>query len=178
MRLDDLRPTENVDDRRGGFGGSGIGGRHIAVGGGGLGLVGIVVLALLFGVDPSQLLNGTDTGGTTSSYTQNDGSPRADDTSFQFARKIVGSAEDVWQPLLRQGRAFTPATLTTYNVQTPTACGEDHRPGRSIARATIASISTCRSSTSWRISSARRQFARAVSSRTSTATTSRTSWAR
>ncbi len=125
MRLDDLRPTENVDDRRGSFGGSGFGGRHIAVGGGGLGLVGIVVLALLFGVDPSQLLNGTDTGAGSPTYTQNDGSPRADDASFQFARKIVGSAEDVWQPLLQQqGVTFTPATLTTYDVQTPTACGQ------------------------------------------------------
>jgi len=127
MRLDDLRPTNNVDDRRGsgGFGGSGIGPVHIA-GGGGLGLVGIVVLALLFGVDPGTLLNGADTaGGGSSSYTQNDGSPRADDASFQFARKIVGSAEDVWQPLLqKQGVTFTPATLTTYDVQTPTACGE------------------------------------------------------
>lgn len=125
MRLDDLRPTNNVDDRRGsfgGFGGNGIGPVHLA-GGGGLGVVGIIVLALLFGVDPSQLLNGTDTGG--SSYTQNDGSPRGDDASFQFARKIVGSAEDVWQPLLQQkGVTFTPATLTTYDVQTPTACGE------------------------------------------------------
>lgn len=127
MRLDDLRPTENVEDRRGssgGFGGSGIGPLHIA-GGGGLGLVGIVVLALLFGVDPGALLNGTDTGTSGSSYTQNDGTPRADDASFQFARKIVGSAEDVWTPLLqKQGVTFTPATLTTYDVQTPTACGE------------------------------------------------------
>ncbi len=127
MRLDDLRPTNNVDDRRGsggGFGGSGIGPIHVA-GGGGLGLVGLIVLALVFGFDPSALLNGTDTGTTGSSYTQNDGSPRADDASFQFARKIVGSAEDVWGPLLqKQGTTFTPATLTTYDVQTPTACGE------------------------------------------------------
>ncbi len=61
MRLDDLRPTENVDDRRGsGFGGAGP---RLAIGGGGLGLVAVVVLSLVFGVDPIQLLdtmNGAD----------------------------------------------------------------------------------------------------------------------
>ncbi len=68
--------------------------RHIAVGGGGLGLIGIVVLALLFGVDPSQLLNGADTGDDRVVIPRTTASPRADDASFQFARKIVGSAED------------------------------------------------------------------------------------
>ncbi|MEJ1970383.1 MAG: neutral zinc metallopeptidase [Rhizomicrobium sp.] len=123
MRLDDLRPTENVDDRRGSsFGGYGP---HIAVGGGGLGLVAIVVLSLLFGVDPSQLLNGTDTGGTPAQQTDGAAGPRADDAAFQFARKIVGSAEDVWTPILKaKGVTFTPATFTAYDSETPTGCGE------------------------------------------------------
>ncbi len=121
MRLDDLRPTENVDDRRGRFGGGGI---RLA-GGGGLGLVAVVVLAMFFGVDPNQLLNGdtgapaqtTDGGGATG--------PRADDAAYAFSRKIVGSAEDVWKPILeRKGIAFTPATFTVYDQATQTACGE------------------------------------------------------
>jgi predicted metalloprotease len=129
MRLDDLRPTENVDDRRGSFGGGGFGGfgPHLAVGGGGLGVVGIIVLSLLFGVDPSTLVNGSGNPSDSTAYTQNDGSagPRSDDASFQFARKIVGSAEDVWTPILQaKGVTFTPATLTTYDSETSTACGE------------------------------------------------------
>jgi hypothetical protein len=131
MRIDDLRETANVDDRRGGFGGiGGFGGSHMAIGGGGLGLVGVVILALLFGVDPSQLLNGTDQGGAPSSqYSQDDQQqqqgPRADDPAFQFARRIVGSAEDVWTPILQaKGVQFTPATLTVYDYETSTACGE------------------------------------------------------
>lgn len=116
MRLDDLRPTDNVDDRRGRFGG---GGR--LVGGGGLGLLAIVVISLLFGVDPRQLI---DDGSFTSSE-QSASGPRDDDASFQFARRIAGSAEDVWQPLLRErGVSFEPAILTTYDSATPTACGQ------------------------------------------------------
>jgi len=125
MRIDDLRPSSNVDDRRGGLGGFGP---HIAMGGGGLGLIGVVIIAMLFGVDPSQLLNGMDQGGAPSSQYSQEGQqqgPRADDPAFQSARRIVGSAEDVWTPILQQkGVQFSPATLTVYDTETPTACGE------------------------------------------------------
>ncbi len=56
MRLDDLRPSENVDDRRGG-GGGGFGPR-LAFRGGGLGLVAVLAISLIFGIDPRQLLEG------------------------------------------------------------------------------------------------------------------------
>jgi len=126
MRLDDLRPTENVDDQRGAFGGYG---RHIAVGGGGLGIVAVVLISMLFGVDPSQLLNGS-TGDTATQSTQGGTGPRSDDAAYQFSRKIVGSAEDVWTPILKaRGVAFSPATLTVYDNATETGCGE----GRSSA---------------------------------------------
>src|SRR5438128_2437960 len=120
MRIDDLRPSENVEDRRGAFGGYGP---HMAVGGGGLGLVAIVVISMLFGVDPTQLLNGGGNGAPRSQYgeQQQPNGPRADDAEFQFARKIVGSAEDVWTGLLRaKGKVFQPATLTVYNYETLT----------------------------------------------------------
>jgi predicted metalloprotease len=126
MRLDDLRETSNVDDRRGAFGGYGP---HLAVGGGGLGVVGLIIVSLLFGVDPTKLLNGTDQGGAPSSqYSDQDRQqqgPRADDPAFQFARRVVGSAEDVWTPILQaKGVQFAPATLTVYDAETSTACGE------------------------------------------------------
>ena len=121
MRLDDLRPTDNVDDRRGAFGGYGP---HIAVGGGGLGVVAIILVSLLFGVDPSQLLNGTTNGAPTET-TQGTTGPRSDDAAYQFSRKIVGSAEDVWTPILKaRGIAFSPATITVYDNATQTGCGE------------------------------------------------------
>jgi hypothetical protein len=122
MRIDDLRPSENVEDRRGAFGGYGP---HIAVGGGGLGLVGIVIISLLFGVDPSRLLNGGEPGAPQEQTVGENTGSRADNASFQFARKIIGSAEDVWTPLMRsKGVVFQPATLTVYDYETPTGCGE------------------------------------------------------
>jgi len=120
MRMDDLRPTDNTDDRRG-QGGGGFGPRMV-FGGGGLGLVAVVVISLLFGVDPNQLLSSLDSGGQAPIAQQ--GGPRADDDAYRFARQIVGSAEDVWSPLLRQkGVTLTPATLTVYDYVTPTGCG-------------------------------------------------------
>jgi predicted metalloprotease len=123
MRLDDLRPSENVDDRRGedyGGGGGGFGGRGMVFGGGGLGLV-VVLISLFFGVDPSQLLNG---GPVPQPQVRHETGPRSDDADYDFARKVIGSAEDVWQPLMQQrGVRFTPATFTAYDDATPTGCG-------------------------------------------------------
>jgi len=122
MRLDDMRESDNVDDRRGeGYGGGGFGPRMV-MGGGGLGLVAVLVVSLLFGVDPSQLLGG---GGPVpvqrEAQQQGTGCTDAD---CAFARRVIGSAEDVWTPLLAQkGVRFTPATLTVYDQVTPTACG-------------------------------------------------------
>ncbi len=116
MDLDELRESRNVEDRRGGFGGYGP---HIAVGGGGLGLVGVIVISLLFGVNPADLLSSVGD----QDYSQTSG-PRTDDADFAFARKIIGSDEDVWRPLLEaRGVSFTPATFTAYDRATPTGCG-------------------------------------------------------
>jgi len=124
MRLDDLRPSDNVEDRRGeSYGGGGFGGfgPRMVFGGGGLGLVVVLVLSLFFGVDPSQLLNG-DVG--SAPQTRQEAGPRGDDADYEFARRIIGSAEDVWSPLLRErGVNFAPATFTAYDNATPTGCG-------------------------------------------------------
>ena len=99
MRIDDLRPTENTDDRRGesyGGGGGGFGPRMV-MGGGGLGFLAVVlVVSWLTGADPTQLLNGGDP--VSAPQRQEQAGPRADDDDILFARRIIGSAEDVWQP--------------------------------------------------------------------------------
>ena len=121
MRLDDLRPSDNVEDRRGEGGGGGFGGPRMVFGGGGLGLVAVLVLSLVFGVDPSQLLNG---GPQPQPQVRQESGPRGDDAAYDFTRRIIGSAEDVWSPLLRQHNIrFSPATFTAYDYATPTGCG-------------------------------------------------------
>jgi hypothetical protein len=117
MRLDDLRSSSNVDDRRG-MGG----GRMVA--GGGLGMVALVVVSLLFGVNPADILGQVGGSDTQTQQTAAPGEPRADDKDLAFARKIEGSAEDVWTAILaKRGVTFTPATLTVYDAGTDTGCG-------------------------------------------------------
>src|SRR3982750_2259901 len=118
MDLDDLRASQNVEDRRG----SGGFGRPLMIGGGGFGAVAVVLAALFFGVDPSQLL---DTGGgAPAGQNRLDNGARTDNAAYEFSRKIIGSAEDVWQPLLQtQGARFAPATFTVYDYATRTGCG-------------------------------------------------------
>jgi predicted metalloprotease len=93
------------------------------MGGGGLGLVAVIALSLIFGVDPGQLLGG-DPGTPAIQRPAGGGGPRADDAAYDFSRRIVGSAEDVWPALLeQQGVRFAPATFTVYDAVTPTGCG-------------------------------------------------------
>lgn len=122
MRLDDLRPSDNVDDRRGeGYGGGGGFGPRMVFGGGGLGLV-VLLISLFFGVDPTQLLNGA--GPAPERQIRRDAGSCADNADCDFARRVIGSAEDVWSPLLAaQGVRFTPAVFTPYDYATPTGCG-------------------------------------------------------
>ncbi|HEX4533491.1 MAG TPA: neutral zinc metallopeptidase [Rhizomicrobium sp.] len=132
MRLDNLRETTNVDDRRGQFGGGGFGGggfggfggTGVPIRAGGMGIVGFIILAVLFGSNGGGgLLTGTDdSGGQTSQYSSG---PHSDDAEFDFAKKIIGSTEDVWTPILAaKGIAYQPAIFTPYDSSTSTGCGE------------------------------------------------------
>jgi predicted metalloprotease len=130
MRMDDLEPTENVDDRRGQGGGGfgGFSGRGLAIGGGGIGTVVIVIILALLGVDPSQLLSGSDPSAPTSPEATQPGAPpgpRADDAQVYFSRQIIGSADEEWRAIFRQyGREYRPVTFTPYDGATQTAgCG-------------------------------------------------------
>ena len=119
MRLDDLRPSENMDDRRG-QGGGGFGPR-LAFGGGGLGLVAVLAISLIFGVDPRQLLDG---GGPVPVQRERSASSDCTDQDCDFVSRVTGSAEDIWAPLMQErGVRFSPAITTTYDYVTPTDCG-------------------------------------------------------
>ena len=116
MRLDDERESTNVEDRRGlGRGGMAIGG--------GLGTLLVVVLALIFGVDPRQLLSG-GSDSQPAPATQAGRAPGQQDEMSRFVRRVLASTEDVWGDIFSQaGRSYRQPTLVLFDGQTDTACG-------------------------------------------------------
>lgn len=117
MRLDDLRESENVEDRRGGLG------RPLMIGGGGLGLVGVVI-ALLLGVNPAQLLGEDTTEPPAASQAGFQSQARPDDPLVHFSAKILGSTEDVWgREFQSRGLQYQPAIFVPYDAATQTGCG-------------------------------------------------------
>lgn len=131
MRLDNLRESGNVEDRR-------RSGGRLAVGGG-LGSIVIIVLALIFGVDPRQFMGGSGSGGGGIGLPGGSGNPfgqsmggagdessniPANDPAAVFVRRIVGSTEDVWRDLMREeGRSYQDPTLVLFRGQVQSACG-------------------------------------------------------
>jgi predicted metalloprotease len=114
VRWGSLRESSNVEDRRG------IGG--LAIGGGAGGIV-ILVLALLFGVDPRNLLDqGQTDPGASRQVTQQSGQ-REDDTK-RFVSAVLGSTEDVWTDIFRRsGETYRPPKLVLFTDQVRSPCG-------------------------------------------------------
>ena len=123
MRWRGERQSENVEDRRGMSRGG------IAIGGG-LGSIVILILALLLGADPRQLLEQgpaeDPAGGTQTSRPTN---PEEEELK-QFSRVVLASTEDVWTDIFRQaGSNYRQPTLVLFTDQVSSACG---RAGASV----------------------------------------------
>src|SRR5215471_16177899 len=102
MKWQDLRRSDNVEDRRGmspagGFGG-GFGGGGGMIRTGGLGIGGILILLVvsyLFGIDPLSVLSPdqSSSGGYSSSAPARPATAGSD-AAGEFAKKILGDTED------------------------------------------------------------------------------------
>ncbi|MFI5029823.1 MAG: neutral zinc metallopeptidase, partial [Reyranellales bacterium] len=136
--------SSNIEDRRGegggfggglgggGFGGGGFGGPGIPLGGGlfkgGFGLIAIVVIGLILGVNPLTLL-GMAGGGSgyveQPSQTRTAARPAANaDPETQFVARVLKSTETVWgQEFQDMGRTYRQPRLVLYRNATQTACG-------------------------------------------------------
>ncbi len=68
-------------------------GPRLAFGGGGLGLVAVLAISLIFVVDPRQLLE--DVGPVPVQRSERNVGTCANDQDCEFARRIIGSAEDI-----------------------------------------------------------------------------------
>ena len=108
MRWQDLRRSTNVQDRRGMRGGLPVTG--------GLGLVVVLVIAALTGINPLALLGG---GGPAT-----ESAPPGDDQASQFVSRILGSTEDVWGSLFNSsGQQYRAPSLVIFSDYTSTGCG-------------------------------------------------------
>jgi len=122
MRWQDYGQSSNVEDRRG------FGGRGIAIGGGGIGVLILALAAMLCGVDPRQLLEGLPTETQTQQQpggTASNSATQPADENRRFASTVMKMTEDIWgQVLPQQARVrYQPPKLVLYTGQTATACG-------------------------------------------------------
>jgi predicted metalloprotease len=118
MRWQDLRPSSNVEDVRGG-------GRGLAIGGGGIGILILALAVWICGGDPRQLLENLPSQTEVQQQQQPAANSQPEDQNKQFARALLGSTEDVWSQVLpQQARVrYSPPTLVLYSGQISSACG-------------------------------------------------------
>jgi uncharacterized protein len=117
MKWAGRRESENVEDRRGISRGGIIGG--------GLGSLVLVVLALIFGVDPSQLLQqGDPSSGGGSPEATRSVNP-AEEELKRFTTVVLADTEDVWNKLFRDqlGKQYGDPTLVLFTEGVRSACG-------------------------------------------------------
>ncbi len=137
MRLDNERPSDNIEDRRGRSAGLGFprrGGTRIRIGGrgGGLGIGGLVVLLviwLVFGINPLDILNGGNVrlpGQQPTQYEQQTStrSQPGDDQMKDFVARVLGSTERTWDAIFRDnGRRYVKPRLVLFTGAVDSACG-------------------------------------------------------
>jgi predicted metalloprotease len=116
MRWDDLRESENIEDRRG---------MGPALAGGGLGIGGLVIVGLIslfFGVDPRMLLQMAPGSSPAPQQQAAPGTPS--DQAGRFVAAVLGQTEDTWSDLFRQqGMTYEKPRLVLFRGATQSGCG-------------------------------------------------------
>jgi predicted metalloprotease len=99
------------------------GGRGIALGGGGIGLLVLALAVWLCGGDPSALLQ--NEGEVPVQRTTSNSVPNRQDEDSRFAGAILGSLEDAWKQILpEQARSrYRDPEMVLFTGQTSSACG-------------------------------------------------------
>lgn len=122
MQWEDREESQNVEDRRGMAVKTGV-----ALGGGS---ILIVLLALLFGVDPQKLggLIGNQGGQQQQGDQDGNAEPRpidpAEEKLAKFTKVIFGDTERVWGDLFAQaGKTYQKPTLVLFSGAVESACG-------------------------------------------------------
>lgn len=118
MKWTGRRQSTNIEDRRG------VSRGGLLAGGGLTGIV-IIIVALLFGVDPTQLLQQVDTGVGTGVESPQTFSPE-EERLKEFTAVVLGDTEDIWNIILpvEGGVPYAEPTLTLYSGMVSSACGQ------------------------------------------------------
>ena len=118
MRWRGGRRSSNIEDRRG----SRTAPRLL---GGGIGTIVLVLVAMYFGVDPTPLLQGVQSGQSAStSGTQPSAEDLKNDPLADMVSVVIADTEDVWRELFaRQGRRYEEPVLVMFTGTTGSACG-------------------------------------------------------
>lgn len=118
MKWQGRRESDNVEDRRR------ITGGHVAIGGGAIGLI-FLLIQVFMGGDSSQLLNqvqqqinaGQQQGGT-------EEISAADEEMAKFVRVVLADNEDVWNKIFAEsGSQYTEPKLVMFRNSVESACG-------------------------------------------------------
>jgi len=129
MRWKGRRGSSNVEDRRsmGGRPRMRVGGRRVR--GGGLGLTGLLIIvgiAWLTGINPLTLLGQLDGGGGYDTQSYQTQAPRsaADQETAQFVSVVLADTENTWGQIFENGGATYPEpTLVLFSGSVSSACG-------------------------------------------------------
>ena len=110
--------SSNVEDRRGLGGGRGLIG-------GGIGAVVLVVVGMMFGIDPRVMLGLSEGLQQMQAPTQQEGKMGAPtDEMGHFVAGVLADTEQTWSTLFKQtGREYQDPRLVLFTGATPTACG-------------------------------------------------------
>lgn len=133
MKWEGRRQSDNIEDRRNASAGRGNplgrgGGFRVPVGrgGGGLGIGGILVVLVIswvLGINPLTLLSGGDTG-LDGGGQQQSGGTVANDEMTQFVRTVLADTEDTWNGVFQAaGQSYREPTLVLFDNQVNSACG-------------------------------------------------------
>jgi predicted metalloprotease len=140
MRWEDFRRSDNVEDRSDESAGGGFPlGGGVKLGGGAL--IVIVIVSLLFGVDPLQMLGTIEDVGSGApapmprsqttpapgygpQYSTRPSEPPTKDSGKEFVAHVLGDTEDVWGAVFQtMGARYEPPKLVLFRGAVQSACG-------------------------------------------------------
>jgi predicted metalloprotease len=126
MRWRDMRGSGNIEDREGAGPARGLGGGMKI---GGAGLLAVIVVSLLLGLNPMEVLTGLEGQAPPSAPApappgSTPGAAAPTDETKEFVARVLGDTEDTWRSLFqRLGGEYQPPRLVLFRGAVESACG-------------------------------------------------------